>query len=40
MSEDLAFRLFVIAVLGGLAAVTVGIVVVAAILIRRNRTRD
>ena len=40
MSEELAFWIFVIAFMGGLAALTVGIVAVAVILVRRNRTKD
>lgn len=40
MSEELAFRIFFIAFMGGLAALTVGMMVVAVILVRRNRTKD
>ena len=40
MTEHTAFIVFVIHFLGGLAALTLGMLTVAVALLRRNRTRE
>ena len=40
VTEDAAFDVFVIVFLGGLAVLTLGMLAVAVVLLRRNRTRE
>jgi len=40
VTEDTAFGVFVILFMGALAALTLGMVAVAVMLLRRNRTRE
>ena len=38
MTEGLAYRIFTVAFMGGLAAFSVAMLVIALVLLRRNRT--